>query len=173
MKLYVLLIFFVICLPSILATNFCGRHEQALRDFVDKLEEAGSKLHEIDRTLDRICVLLDESDQPVTQSESTESLNETLHQLNLFSIAYITPWVATIFITSPHIKILQKGSRFFVTPLTDCDYCFEVFPGDHNLWFDKNGDLWGYERCGKIFHRIDNDRILLKDLDQNWSYDKN
>lgn len=60
-------------------------------------------------------------------------------------------WVTYIRLTSPDIAIFRKGELYYAQ--NNKGELYNLSYGDHNLWHDTNGDLWGYDVSGRIFQR--------------------
>ncbi len=75
----------------------------------------------------------------------------------------IPSWVWVARLTSPYVFIVAQRGAFFALPAETSSYGFELREGDHDLWFDGKGALWGYDKAGKIFRRDASEAVSIGD----------
>lgn len=63
-------------------------------------------------------------------------------------------WVIFARATSATVTITKQDSDYVARPKDDL-YAppMKLIPGDHNLWFDTHGTLWGYTKHNALFYR--------------------
>ncbi|MCX5924838.1 MAG: hypothetical protein NT124_00865 [Candidatus Dependentiae bacterium] len=80
---------------------------------------------------------------------------------SLYSMQKEHVWALRCQLTSPEVRILYGASQVMAVH-ESTQTVYVLSKGDHNLWFDSDGTLYGYDKGGNLFKiTIHNTRIPL------------
>ncbi len=141
------------CAMRALSPYFTSSIEQ-IAGFAQELEQ---KLQELEDEFEQLNALpeCDCNDQQLTVQDSIQELKNQMLLLNMHveRMQVELPCILAVTLSSNNdVHVFMQEEALCATCAVDgYSAHFTLEKGDHNLWYGDDGELWGYNKQGKLF----------------------